>query len=258
MAASAFDAARRLVPGRWRPAIRWWLEGLRAASWRGNARYCPCCGGSFRVFLPHGVGQRPDAKCPRCGSLERHRLIWLYLERNPELLAGKRRLLHVAPEYLFYRRFRAMPGLDYIPADLQHPLAKVKLDLCKMPFEDNSIDGVICNHVLEHVPDDRLAMREILRVLKPGGWAILQTPFEQHREVTFEDPSVENPAERLRLFGQDDHVRVYGRDFYDRLRQAGFDVQPVNLAVQLTDAERDRLRLMPDEDLVWCRKPAAA
>lgn len=216
--------------------------------------YCPCCQRESREFRPFGVKPRPGAKCPNCGSLERHRLLWMFLASRPQLLEGTRRLLHIAPERIMARLFESVPGIHYISADLM-AATNVRLDITALPFADETLDAVVCNHVLEHVPDDQAAMREFRRVLSPRGWAILQSPMEPCRAVTFEDFSIQDPAERERVFGQFDHVRIYGRDYFDRLSTAGFRVEAVPFAEQLgTDtATRNALR---HEDIVLCR-PAA-
>ena len=134
-------------------------------------------------------------------------------------------MLHVAPELCYMKRFESLPKLEYLTADLESPLAKMKMDIHDIPFPENSFDIIFCNHVLEHVKDDKKVMSEILRVLKPGGWAILQVPiFLPLIQKTFEDPTVIDPQKRAELFGQNDHVRVYGKDYADRIRSTGFEV----------------------------------
>ena len=210
------NRARRLivdtVPKKRRAQAQRLYRPVVAQAMRGDAVECPICGGRFRKFASkHGAGgRRRGARCPRCGSLERHRLLWLYLTQEKDLLAPPTRLLHFAPEPGIGERLQARPGLDYLSADLNAPPAMVEMDVQAIPADDASFDAVICNHVLEHVPDDRQAMREILRVLKPGGWAIIGVPLQQSRDVTFEDPAITSPAERERVYGQFDHVRIYG------------------------------------------------
>ena len=210
----------RLMPGVRRHRL---LGAIRAARYRGDAVECPCCESSFSRFLPHRGRQR--AKCPRCGSLERHRVLWLFLERETELFERPGAMLHVAPEYALQRRLSEVPGLRYVTGDLDSPLAEHDLDVMDLPFAAHSFDFLICNHVLEHVTDDRRALAEINRVLVPGGWAILMCPVDRRRETTLEDPAARTPQERHRLFGQSDHLRLYGRDYSDRLAAAGFAVR---------------------------------
>lgn len=163
-------------------------------------------------------------------------------------------MLHFAPEQAFYKRFRAMKNLDYTTTDLNSPLADVKADICYLPFEDDSYDVIFCNHVLEHIPDDTKAMQELYRILKPGGMAILQIPQDLQRAQTFEDNSITDRNERAAIFGQYDHVRIYGRDYFDKLRTIGFKVLEVDYTAQLDAAEVDKYRLAKGEILPVCFK----
>jgi SAM-dependent methyltransferase len=196
---------------------------MRPLAHRGDAVACPCCGGTFGSFARHR--NRPHAKCPRCGSLERHRLLWLYLERCTDLFGAPLRVLHVAPERQLQRHLCTQPNLAYRSADLSSPWADDHVDLEALPYDDGAFDIVICSHVLEHVDDDRRAMREMARVLPAGGRAIVLCPIDVGLESTLEDPAVRTPAERLRVYGQEDHARRYGADFVDRLAEAGFSVR---------------------------------
>lgn len=245
------------------------LDGLRTAKrvWRsrrlrGDAVHCPCCGGSFARFLDYGEGRRPNVMCPRCGAVERHRLLWLFLERRTELFTRPHRLLQIAPQPAFLERFLRHPGIDYVFGDLvpsRYLVGKGArvLDVTALDLPDASFDALLCNHVLEHVPDDATAMRELRRVLKPGAWAILQVPLDTSRATTYEDWSIVTPQDRAAAFGQSDHVRWYGRDYADRLRAAGFDVEVVPFGEELDAATRERLRLGDGEDVYFCRRPAA-
>jgi len=254
---------------------------------------CPLCGGRFRRFMPYGyVEVRRNALCPKCLALERHRLLWLWLTRETDLLRGgggattngvitngangtknggtashahgsacaanggavsggaanaAPKFLHIAPEVCLSERFeRILPPENYITADLESPLARVKMDVQAIPFADGTFDVVFCNHVLEHVADDRRAMREVWRVVRPGGWGVLLSPVDEGRAETFEDDTVTDPAERTRLFGQYDHRRVYGRDYADRLREAGWRVEEIDYLSALTPAERAKYALRPE------------
>ncbi len=190
---------------------------------------------SFKTFLPYGYGkQRDNVLSPSTLSLERHRLLWLYLKNETDFFTAKQRILHFAPEQAFYKRFRKMTNLDYITTDLESPLADVKADICKLPFKDNEFDIILCNHVLEHIPDDTKAMQELYRVLKPGGTGVFQIPQDLSRETTFEDDSITDKAERAKIFGQYDHVRIYGRDYFDKLRSIGFKVNEVDYTSTLS------------------------
>ncbi|MEK7537597.1 MAG: class I SAM-dependent methyltransferase, partial [Patescibacteria group bacterium] len=222
----------------------------RAWSLRGDRFECPCCGGYFRSLLPAGVVRRPNACCPRCGSLERHRLIWLYVQRRTDLLTKSHRVLMVAPEETLQRKLRGRPNLEFLSIDLESPLAMRRMDITRLELPDASYDVIFCNHVFEHIPEDRAAMRELRRVLKPGGWAILQTPVDRARATTDEDPAIVDPSERLRRFGQADHVRRYGRDFFNRLRQAGWAVERNSFVHELRPEEIASYALWPDEELI--------
>src|SRR5690606_6899838 len=147
------------------------------------------------------------------------------------------KMLHFAPEQAFYRRFRKQKNLQYITTDLSSPLADVKADICNLPFQDDEFDVIFCNHVLEHIPDDTKAMQELFRILKPKGWAVLQIPQDLSREKTFEDDSITDRKERAKIFGQYDHVRIYGRDYFDKLRQIGFVVEEINYTETLSKAD---------------------
>ncbi|HEX7085346.1 MAG TPA: class I SAM-dependent methyltransferase [Vicinamibacterales bacterium] len=215
---------------------------------------CPCCGHEASAFLPFGRIPRTNAQCPDCGALERHRLLALLFDRRPSLLAGARTVLHVAPERPLTRRL-ARPGAVYVTCDLMAPGVSVRLDLTRLPFADRTFDAVLCNHVLEHVPDDRRAMAELRRVLRPSGWAILQSPVDSRLERTLEDPTVTDPAERERLFGQKDHVRQYGRDYAARLQDAGFALELIPFGV-LADAMDTRRHALLPEHVHLCRSAA--
>jgi len=248
-----------LVPGPRRHRL---LGALRGARYRGEAVECPCCGSSSARFLPHRGRQR--AKCPRCGSLERHRVLWLFLERETDLFERPGSLLHIAPEYALQQRLSRLPGLRYLSGDLDSPLADRELDVMELPFAEGSFDFLICNHVLEHVADDRRALAEIHRVLAPGGWAILMCPVDGRRATTLEDPAATTPAERHRRFGQADHLRLYGRDYADRLAGAGFEVRRERYvdACDSSSVARFGLRREGDEafgeeDVFLCVKPGS-
>ena len=213
---------------------------------------CPVCGAKYRKFRPYGYVQpRPNALCPKCLSLERHRLLWLYLTRETDLLTAFPRTLHIAPEVCIMRHlkphFKSHPG-QYVTADLESPLADLHFDVQQIPLADGSVDVVICNHIMEHVADDRRAMRELHRVLKPGGWGIVLSPVDRDYEQTYEDDSITDPDERTRIFGQYDHRRIYGADYADRLRQAGFQVADIDYAATFTEAER-RLYALPADHM---------
>lgn len=219
----------------------------------GFARCCPCCGARLRSFRPFGLAPRPEARCPVCLSLERHRLVYLYMKQRTDLFSGSRNrlMLHVAPEPQLSRLFQKVESLRYISGDLGD-LGIVSMDVTAIPFPDEVFDAVYCSHVLEHVVDDRRAMRELCRVMKPNGWAILQVPITA--PSTVEDPSVVEASERLRLYGQEDHVRRYGLDYEDRLRESGFSVTGETFARSLGAEQAIFFGITPDETIFLCRK----
>jgi SAM-dependent methyltransferase len=221
---------------------RWRIRRLR-----GDSVECPCCGGRFSAFMAERG--RPNAVCPRCGAQERHRALWLYLRDRTPLFERPLRMLHFAPELIFRRRLESLPQLDYVTADLDSPEAMLHFDITAIPFEEDSFDAILCSHVLEHVEDDRAAMRELVRVLRPGGFAIVLVPLDLSREQTYEDVSVVAPEDRAREFWQHDHVRLYGRDFAARLEQAGFGVTVDPYVRELPEPVRRRYGLLDVEDI---------
>ncbi len=219
----------------------------------GNKHHCPICGGHFRKFLPYGNKGNDNRLCPRCLSLERHRLLWLFLKEE-KMFDKNISFLHIAPEQPFNKRFRKQKHWKYITADLESPLADVKMDIRKMPFKDEEFDFVMCNHVLEHIDNDLQAMKEIYRVLKKGGKAIVQVPIDYQRTTTYEDFSITDPKERQKHFGQYDHVRVYGLDYAERLRKAGFEVEISLFVETLPENEVNFYRLDKSEKIYIVRK----
>ena len=240
------------IPRSWLQRMAGWMVPLMGILYVGRGRRCPICGSQYRKFMPYGyVTSREDALCPRCLALERHRMIWLWITRYTTLLQEHPRLLHVAPEVSLMRHFRRLYGTsgNYITADLESPLADMHFDIQHIPLEDSSVDVVICNHLLEHVADDRLALREIHRVLRPGGWGIMLVPEDRSRATTFEDDSITDPKRRTELFGQYDHRRVYGRDYDRRLEDAGFSVKRHSVAELFSEQER-KIYATGNDDLV--------
>jgi len=247
---SALDS---LIPQRLLFRAKDMRGAVRSWRYRGDKVECPCCDGRFTTFLPFGLKPRANAMCPRCGALERDRLLRLYFERKTNLFTGRLRVLHFAPEHWLQRKLRSLGNLTYTSADLYSPNAMVKTDITDIRFPSETFDVVICNHVLEHIPDDRKAMSELFRVLRVGGWAVLQVPIMESQPETFEDPSIVSPQDRERLFGQHDHVRIYGRDYTDRLRGAGFQVKQHSFAEELTPEEMARYACSP-EIVFFCQK----
>ena len=255
MIAQLFKRVLNLVPRPLLIRLSYVARPFLALSLRGNTYQDPIDGKTFKKFLPYGYeNQRENVLSPSTLSLERHRLLWLYLKNETDFFKAPRKVLHFAPEQAFYKRFRAMKNLDYTTTDLNSPLADVKADICDLPFEDDSYDVIFCNHVLEHIPDDTKAMQELYRILKPSGMAILQIPQDLQRADTFEDNSITDRKERAAIFGQYDHVRIYGRDYFDKLRTIGFKVHEVDYTAQLDAAEVDKYRLAKGEILPVCFK----
>ncbi|UUV22851.1 class I SAM-dependent methyltransferase [Paenimyroides aestuarii] len=233
----------------------YFVRPILAVALKGDRFTDPIDGKSFQTFLPYGYGtQRNNVLSPSTLSLERHRLLWLYLKNETEFFSKQLKVLHFAPEQAFYKRFRAQKNLEYTTTDLESPLADVKADICNLPFSDDSYDVIFCNHVLEHIPDDTKAMQELFRVLKPGGMAILQIPQDLSRQETFEDHSITDKAERAKIFGQYDHVRIYGRDYFDKLRSIGFKVNAVDYTAKLSNEEVEKYCLAKGELLPVCFK----
>lgn len=217
---------------------------------KGNNFIDPINGKSYRKFLPYGYGkQRPNALSPGTLSLERHRQMWLYLQNETDFFTKNYKVLHIAPEQEFLRKFKQMKNLDYTSADLFSPIVDVKADILELPFENESFDVVICNHVLEHIEDDRKAMSELYRVMKRGGWGIFQIPMKNSLEKTYEDFSIKDPKERQKHFGQYDHVRWYGMDYFDRLRSVGFETEPLFYSQKFSKEDIKKFGLMENEIL---------
>lgn len=223
---------------------------------RGNKVQCTICNRSFSRFLPYGSDRaaRENVLCPNCLSLERHRLLWLYLREKTDFFQAPAEMLHIAPEQCFYKRFRKLENLQYLTADLYSPIADMKFDLHEIPLNDNRFDIIMCNHVMEHVENDLQCMKELYRVLKPGGWGIMQVPIDTSRAKTLEDPSIVTPADREKYYWQKDHLRLYGRDYADRLRQAGFEVVEDNFVKTLPAALIEKYRLQSAETIYFLRK----
>jgi predicted SAM-dependent methyltransferase len=234
------------------------ISAVQSVTYAGQEYTCPCCESSFRTFLPAGINNRPNAECPKCFSLERHRLLWLYLKNRTNLLSDKLKVLHFAPEFQLYKLIRKLPNIDYLTADLSAPRVMMNMDITNIPLPDNSFDVIICNHVLEHVPNDAQAMRELQRILKPNGWAILQVPLDSNLATTLEDPNITSEEDRLKYYGQKDHVRLYGADYKNKLEAAGFQVQVHNYIQELGTSLAEKYRLVSDdantEDIYFCTK----
>lgn len=224
--------------------------------YRGSRFEDPITGVKYRKLLPYGrIKMRPNALAPDSMSLERHRLIWLYLKERTNFFTSNSKVLHIAPEYCFIKRFAKLPNLDYTTADLNSPWAKVKLDVQNIPMDSNTFDVILCNHVLEHVPNDIKAMEEMYRVMKPGGFGIFQVPLDINLEITLEDSTINTPNLRELHYGQRDHLRLYGRDYAQRLRSVGFIVTEDNYVNSIPQNLAKRYALPMDEVIYLCVKP---
>ncbi len=268
------SSIKKLVPDSFGFQIKqiwlWWRHWLYV----GNRYECPICEHHFRKMLPGGFdlpvlkekkivggGYRENDVCPYCLSTDRDRMIFLYLKYETDLLSKENRLLHIAPEPALYKKFKKAGKLDYLPATKYaegfyygHQILSV--DLLDLSFDEAQFDWVICNHVLEHIPEDRKAMKEIFRVLKPGGHAILQVPYSPILKETFEDFSITNASEREKYFGQFDHVRIYGLDYVERLKSVGFQVSALDQKNDFVHVkELKRYATNQNEKLFLCVKP---
>jgi len=256
---------KKLIPRQYHP---WFVDLYVKYEYSLIKFRCPFCSGHFRKLLPTGYyvpelrtknitggGYRLNVKCPGCLSSDRERLIFLYLKNRTSVFSENLRMLHVAPERNLQKVLLAHPNIDYLSVDLNSPLAIVQMDITNIQYEDNSFDVIICNHVLEHIPDDRKAMSELHRVLKPGGCAILQVPVSQSLITTHEDPSITAPDEREKAFGQSDHVRIYARDYRDRLESVGFSVQVYSFLREFGWLAVHKYALLKDENVYIGTKP---
>lgn len=241
--ATALYRLKQSVPRKYRYAVRAAVLGMVSPCFAGRAVGCPCCEKTARRWIMVGGH---DPVCPHCSSAARHRLLALYLKERTPFFDARLRVVHFAAEYCFMRRFSRLPNLDYVAADLDPPRAAIRLDLTAIDLPTDSVDVVICSHVLEHVVEDRVAMRELRRIISPGGQALIMVPVDRSRAVTYEDPTIVTPAARLAAFHQEDHVRIYGRDFPERLHSAGFAVEP-QTAAQFAPWAQQRFGL-PEKD----------
>ncbi|WP_417428981.1 class I SAM-dependent methyltransferase [Halpernia sp.] len=238
------------IPRPWLISLSVFFRPVIVLFFKGNQFHDPIDNNFYRKFLPYGYGkQRENALSPGTLSLERHRQMWLYLKNETDFFTKNYKVLHMAPEQSFFKRFKMMKNLDYLTADLFSPIVDVKADILNLPFEDESFDVVFCNHVLEHIEDDRKAMSELFRVMKPGGWGIFQVPMKNSLEKTYEDFNIKDPKERQKHFGQYDHVRWYGMDYFDRLKSVGFKVDANFYSRKFSSEERKKYSLKENEIL---------
>lgn len=229
----------------------------------GNDVCCSICNSTYKEFGEFGFVKRKNALCHTCGSLERHRLLWKFLKEKTNLLNSKAklRLLHFAPEKVFYDLFSEHKNIEYYPCDLMPEnythggkIEVLKADITDIPFENNYFDVILCNHVLEHIPNDELAISELFRVMKQDAWAILQVPIDYNREETYEDFSITDPNEKMKVFGHYDHVRWYGRDYKNRLEKSGLKVNEDDFVKSFTKEEIFKFGLKESEYIYYCEK----
>ncbi len=255
---------KRFIPEKYRTDLKYTILRIK---YSGRNYHCPVCRSYTRIQKPLGfefdvirekqivgAGVR-IALCPICNASDRIRLLFLFLKYKTGLYTEPTRLLHFAPEPALEHILKKQKNIDYLTADLYQEGVMQKIDITAIPYPDQSFDAIICNHVLEHIPDDKKAMHELYRVLSKGGWAVLQVPASKILEKTEEDATVIEPADRERIFGHRDHVRIYGRDYPDRLRQAGFKVEKFSWVEETGPEFRDpNFNLNKDEVIYFCRK----
>ncbi|MEP7232688.1 MAG: methyltransferase domain-containing protein [Ginsengibacter sp.] len=208
--------------------------------YRGDKVYCACCESKFRSFATFGNIRRKNAWCPKCESLERHRLLSMYFKNKTDIYRKHLKVLHIAPEGAFFNHLKKQKNLEYNPVDIYphlYPKGTTYLDILNNDIADNTYDIIICNHVFQYIEDDRKAMKELQRMMKKGGWGTMQVPYDRGRQVTYEDASITHPLEREKAFGLKEHVRFYGLDYSDRLRDAGFDVNVEDYTSEFSDEE---------------------
>lgn len=227
----------------------------------GSGRVCLICGWEGSKFLSYGVENRPDAVCPNCGAKERHRLVRDYFNKriNPN---NSTDLLYFAPLEGLEQNLRHLDSTTVTTIDLTMEDVDINASITDLPFDDGSFDIVICSHVLEHIPNDELALTELYRILRPGGRALVLVPQDRGRDTTYEDPAITTEEGRKEAFGRGDHVRWYGRDVREKLASPGFEVTVNDYVAQLDDKYVEKRRLQEDgkwihdHTLIFhCRKP---
>jgi SAM-dependent methyltransferase len=231
-----------------------------------NKRYCPICCNETWEFLPTGITFIRNGACPYCYSVERHRTLWLYMENNTDILEklsggggdtydyGSINILHFAPEKCFYDKFINIKNCDYYPVDFNPQVWGIRdvVDIQNIKYNDNIFDAIFCTHVLEHIPDDYAAMKELRRVLKPDGVAFINVPIDTSLETTLENPEYNTPELREKYYGQDDHLRMYGKDYPAKLKSAGFAVKAISPNKGYSEKELYRYGLFKDETIFQC------
>jgi SAM-dependent methyltransferase len=211
----------------------------------GGEVYCPIC----------DKNHKNSNICPACGAGSRHKTIWLFLSRRTNILSNKISVLHFAPEYCFYRKFKKMTNMNYMSGDLNSPRAMKYIDITNIEYPDNYFDVLISSHVLEHVDNDIKAMKELFRVQKNGGWSIHLVPIDYTRKITFEDSSLNTPDKREKFYGHYDHKRIYGTDYKDRLENVGFEVDTIKVEEFCSEDEIRQMKLRKGFEVYFLKKP---
>lgn len=250
-----FAQIKTFIQNRFPNSLRKIYYKINSFRYRGNKYFCPICEKGFSRFLRGPDSTRENSRCPGCGSLERQRLLWLYLVSEIKIKTKNITLLNIAPDFALQTKLKALKNIKYTSIDLNSSLAMRKADITNLNFSDNTFNAILCYHVLEHVEDDRKALSEMFRILKPDGWAILQSPVDLSRNMTFEDSTIQSPKERKKAFGQEDHVRIYGKDYSKRLEDAGYIVYEDNFINKFTAKEKEKYLLDSNEVIYFCTKP---
>lgn len=247
----------RVIPRPWLIRLSYVFRIFAPVVYKGNNVDCPVCEKSFRKFLSYGskAAHRENVLCPYDLTLERHRLMWLYLKHKSNFFTDSLNVMHIAPEQCFLDKFKAQKNIKYTTGDLVSPIADLHFDIHQIPLDDDQYDVIFCNHVLEHVDNDHQCMQELLRIMKPGGWGIFQVPIDASRQETYEDPTITSPEEREKHFWQYDHVRLYGLDYPDKLKAAGFNVEVFDYTKEFPKEQYERMRLYPNELIYVVSKP---
>jgi len=268
------SSLKKIIPFKMGQKLRGLWQKTQSFFLKGSNYYCPYCNNNYRKFLKGGFdlpvlkekqiigsGRRDNCVCPRCYSTDRDRLLYLFLKHKTNIFKEKTKVLHIAPSGSLKALLSSKNNIEYYEGIKHHDgfyYSKETqiLDITDIPYKNEDFDVVICNHVLEHVIDDKKAMAEIYRVLKPGGWSILQVPISKILKKTFEDNTITNPKEREKYFGQFDHVRIYGQDYPDRLSEVGLNVEIIDIfAEKIEGIDITKLALNPEEKIFIGNKP---
>jgi hypothetical protein len=236
------------------PLMNLTYSRIKLIYYGGKNLYCPCCEHHFRKFYPHGHSLRTTAACPNCGSLERHRLLLLYLLHKTNFFSENLKVLHFTPSFALEKRFKKMSNLDYITTTLDNPRAMIRMDVTDIKFPDNIFDVILCYHILEHVKNDQRAMQELYRVLKPKSWAIIQVPIDFDLKNTLEDPKITSAKDREKFYGHRNHLRRYGRDFILKLENVGFTVKTDDFISEIKNESKKKIGLSENEKIICCFK----